>query len=306
MFETVFTQVVILFILILLGVILNKVKILNDSAIKGMTDVILYIVTPAAIIKSFIRDYSPQLLKNLGIGIIATFLAHIIFILISLLLIRSRDISRKKVLQFGIIFSNCGYMSLPLLQAVLGDDGVFYGATYIAVFQMVIWSYGIFLMGDGLKTVTPKKVLLSPGLIGFLIAFAIFFFEIPMPTVIREPISYMASLNTPLPMIIIGYHLANSNIIKGLTDLNLLFSTFLKLAVLPIIVTLGFFAFGLKGTMPLAITICASAPTAAINTMFAVKFGRDTSLSVTMVSLSTLLSIISMPLIVTLAEKLLI
>ena len=306
MFETVFTQVVILFILILLGVILNKVKILNDSAIKGMTDVILYIVTPAAIIKSFIRDYSPQLLKNLGIGIIATFLAHIIFILISLLLIRSRNISRKKVLQFGIIFSNCGYMSLPLLQAVLGDDGVFYGATYIAVFQIVIWSYGIFLMGDGLKTVTPKKVLLSPGLIGFLIAFVIFFFEIPMPTVIREPISYMASLNTPLPMIIIGYHLANSNIIKGLTDLNLLFSTFLKLAVLPIIVTLGFFAFGLKGTMPLAITICASAPTAAINTMFAVKFGRDTSLSVTMVSLSTLLSIISMPLIVTLAEKLLI
>lgn len=306
MFETVFTQVVILFILILLGVILNKVKILNDSAIKGMTDVILYIVTPAAIIKSFIRDYSPQLLKNLGIGIVATFLAHIIFILISLLLIRSRNISRKKVLQFGIIFSNCGYMSLPLLQAVLGDDGVFYGATYIAVFQMVIWSYGIFLMGDGLKTVTPKKVLLSPGLIGFLIAFVIFFFEIPMPTVIREPISYMASLNTPLPMIIIGYHLANSNIIKGLTDLNLLFATFLKLAVLPIIVTLGFFAFGLKGTMPLAITICASAPTAAINTMFAVKFGRDTSLSVTMVSLSTLLSIISMPLIVTLAEKLLI
>ncbi len=306
MFETVFTQVVILFILILLGVILNKVKILNDSAIKGMTDVILYIVTPAAIIKSFIRDYSPQLLKNLGIGIVATFLAHIIFILISLLLIRSRNISRKKVLQFGIIFSNCGYMSLPLLQAVLGDDGVFYGATYIAVFQMVIWSYGIFLMGDGLKTVTPKKVLLSPGLIGFLIAFVIFFFEIPMPTVIREPISYMASLNTPLPMIIIGYHLANSNIIKGLTDLNLLFATFLKLVVLPIIVTLGFFAFGLKGTMPLAITICASAPTAAINTMFAVKFGRDTSLSVTMVSLSTLLSIISMPLIVTLAEKLLI
>ena len=306
MFETVFTQVVILFILIFLGVILNKTKILNKGAIKGMTDVILYIVTPAAIIKSFMREYSTQLLKNLGIGIVATFLAHIVFILVSLLLIRNRDISRKKVLQFGIIFSNCGYMSLPLLQAVLGADGVFYGATYIAVFQMVIWSYGVFLMGDGLKTVTPKKVLLSPGLIGFLIAFVIFFFEIPMPAVIRDPISYMASLNTPLPMIIIGYHLANSNVIKGLTDISLLFATFLKLAVLPLIVILGFFAFGLKGTMPLALTICASAPTAAINTMFAVKFGRDTSLSVTMVSLSTLLSIISMPLIVTLAEKLLI
>ncbi len=305
MFQTVFTQVIILFILIFLGFILNKTKILNDGAVKGMTDVVLYIVTPAAIIKSFIRDFSPALLKNLGIGLIATLLAHTVFILVSLLLIRSRNISRKKVLQFGIIFSNCGYMSLPLLQAVLGDDGIFYGATYIAVFQVVIWSYGVFLMGDGLKTVTPKKAILSPGVIGFLIAFIIFLFEIPMPSVIREPISYMASLNTPLPMVIIGFHLANSNVIKGLTDLNLLFATLLKLAVLPLIVVFGFYICGLKGTMPIALTICASAPTAALTTMFAVKFERDTSLSVTMVSLSTLLSVISMPLIVSLGEHLL-
>ncbi|MBQ4119793.1 MAG: AEC family transporter [Clostridia bacterium] len=305
MFETVFTQVVILFILIFLGFILNKTKILNEGAVKGMTDVVLYIVTPAAIINSFIRAFSPQLLKNLGIGLIATFLAHIVFILLSLLLIRSKDISRKKVLQFCIIFSNCGYMSLPLLQAVLGNDGVFYGATYIAVFQVVTWSYGVFLMGDGLKTVTPKKAILSPGVIGFAIALLIFILQIPMPTVLREPVSYIASLNTPLPMIIIGYHLANSNILAGLKDLNLLFSVLLKLAVFPLITVFGFYVCGLKGTMPIALTICASAPTAAISTMFAAKFGRDTSLSVTAVSLSTLLSVISMPLIATLAEHLL-
>lgn len=305
MFQTVFSQVVILFILIFLGFIFNKTKILNDTAVKGITDVVLYVVTPAAIINSFIREFSPSLLKNLGIGLIATFLAHIIFILLSLLLIRSKNPSRQKVLQFGVIFSNCGYMSLPLLQAVLGDDGVFYGATYIAVFQVITWSYGVFLMGDGLKTVTPKKTILSPGVIGFAIALIIFLLEIPMPTVIRQPISYMASLNTPLPMIIIGYHLANSNILSGLKDLNLLFSIFLKLAVLPLIVVFGFYICGLKGTMPIALSICASAPTAAISTMFASKFGRDTSLSVTVVSLSTLLSVISMPLIATLAEYLL-
>ncbi len=306
MFETVFTQVIILFILIFLGAILNKTKILNDSAIKGMTDVVLYIVTPAAIIKSFIREFSPALLKNLGLGLIATFLAHVIFILISVLVIKSRDISRQKVLQFGVIFSNCGYMSLPLLQAVLGDDGVFYGATYIAVFQVITWSYGVFLMGDGLKTITPKKAILSPGVIGFAIAVIIFTLQIPVPAVIKEPVSYMASLNTPLPMVIIGYHLANSNILKGLKDINLIFATFLKLAVLPLIIVFGFYLCGLRGTLPLSLTICASAPTAAINTMFASKFSRDTSLSVTMVSLTTLLSVISMPLIATLAEKLLV
>lgn len=305
MFETVFTQVVILFILIFLGFILNKTKILNDTSVKGITDVVLYIVTPAAIINSFIREFSPDLLENLGIGLIATFLAHIVFILLSLLLIRSKEISRKKVLQFGIIFSNCGYMSLPLLQAVLGNEGVFYAATYIAVFQVITWSYGVFLMGDGLKTVTLKKAILNPGIIGFAIALLIFILQIPMPTVLRAPVSYMASLNTPLPMIIIGYHLANSNILAGLKDLNLLFSVLLKLAVFPLITVFGFYVCGLKGTMPIALTICASAPTAAISTMFAEKFGRDTSLSVTAVSLSTLLSVISMPLIANLAKHLL-
>ena len=306
MFTTVLTQVVILFVLIFLGVILNKTKILNDTAIKGMTDLVLYLVTPAAIINSFIREYSTELLKNLGLGLIATFLAHIVFILLSVLLIRSKNLSRQKVLQFGVIFSNCGYMSLPLLQSLLGDDGVFFGATYIAVFQIFIWSYGIFLMSEGIKSVTLKKVILNPGLIGFLIAFIIFIANIPIPSVVHQPIYYMASLNTPLPMLIIGFHLANSNVISGLKDIKLLFGVILKLFVLPIVLILSFYLCGLKGTMPLALSICASAPTAAITTMFANKFGKDTSLSVTMVSLTTLLSVISMPLVVTFAEKLLV
>ena len=306
MFITLLTQVIILFILIFLGVVLCKVNILTDKGVKSVTDMVLYLVTPCVIIKSFVREFSVTLLKNLCIGFIATLLAHIVFILISLIALKSKNLSRQKVLQFGIIFSNCGYMAIPLLQAVLGDDGVFYGSTYIAVFQIMTWSYGLFLMGDGLKTITPKKLVLNPGVIAFAIAFIIFSLQIPMPKVIYEPVSYMASLNTPLPMIIIGYHLANSNILSGLKDIKLLFATALKLFILPIIVILGFFLCGVRGTLPMALTICASAPTAAINTMFASKFSRDTSLSVTMVSLTTLLSIISMPIVVTLAEKLLV
>ncbi len=305
MFITVLTQVIILFILILLGVVLNKTKLLTATGAKNTTDIILYIVTPCVIIKSFIRDYSAELFKNLLIGCLATLLAHILFIIISVLLLKDRNLSKQKVLQFGTIFSNCGYMAIPLLQAVLGNDGVFYGATYIAVFQVIIWSYGIFLMGDGIKTITPKKILLNPGLIGFVIAFLIFTLQIPVPKIAYEPISYMASLNTPLPMIIIGYHLANSDIVAGLKDLKLLFASILKLFVLPIIVIFAFYICGLRGTLPLALSICASAPTAAICTMFASKFERATSLSATMVSLTTIFSIISMPLVVTLAEKLL-
>lgn len=305
MFITVFTQVVILFILIFLGVLLTKTKTLTENGIKSITDFVLYTVTPCVIIKSFVRSFSLDLLKNLSIALLAAVVAHILFIAISLFLLKSKDISRQKVLQFSVIFSNCGYMSLPLLQAVLGDNGVFFGSAYIAIFQIVVWSYGVFLMGDGINTITTKKLILNPGVVGFVIAFLIFVLQIPVPKIIYEPVSYLAALNTPLPMVIIGYHLANSNFLSGLKDIKLLFACGLKLFILPIIVVLGFFVCGIRGTLPIALTICASAPTAAISTMFAAKFGRDTSLSVTAVSLSTVLSIISMPIVATLAQHLL-
>ncbi len=304
MFSTVLTQVIILFILIFLGFTLTKTKVFTENGIKSMTDLVLYFMTPCVMIKSFAREFSLQLLKNLVLSIGLTFLVHLIFILISKLVLRSKNAQRQNILQFGVIFSNCGFMAIPLLQALLGDDGVFYGAGYIAAFQVVIWSYGVYLTG-GKKFITAKKMFLNPGVIGFVLALAVFCLSIPLPKVIFEPISYMASLNTPLPMLIIGYHLAQSNVLDGLKDIKLLFGCVLRLFILPIIAYFVFWLFGLRGTLPLALSICSSAPTGALITMFAAKFESDTSLSVTMVSLTTLLSVASMPVVITLAEALL-
>jgi predicted permease len=303
MFITVFTQVVILFILIFLGFALNKTKVLNDTGVKCITDLVLYTVTPCVIIKAFVREFNKSLFKNLIISFICVFVAHIVFILVAKLLLHSKEINRQKVLQFGMIFSNCGYMSIPLLQAILGDDGVFYGSTYIAVFQLFIWSYGVTLMG-GKEFITPKKLIINPGLIGFTVALIIFILQIPVPDVIFQPISYLASLNTPLPMIIIGYHLANSNLLKALTNFKSVFSMALKLVVFPLFTLFSMYFCGIRGEMLVAITITSAAPTAAITTMFSSKYGADTPLSVSMVSLSTVLSILTMPPIITLAQYL--
>ncbi len=304
MFITVATQVTILLILILVGFVAAKTHLLNDNGVKNMTDFVLMIVTPCVIIKSFIREFNPAVLKNLLISFLITILVHIFFIIASKLLLRSKDISRQKVLQFGIIFSNCGYMSIPLLQSILGDDGVFYGSSYIAVFNVFIWSYGLILMSGDKKSINPKKLILNPGIIGITISLIIFLCSIPIPKIIYEPISHIAYLNTPVPMIIIGYHLANSNLLKGLKDIKCLFAILLRLFILPLVVLFAMYLCGIRGTILLALTICSCAPTAAITTMFSSKYGADTELSVTLVSLSTILSLASMPIIVTLAQYL--
>lgn len=304
MFLNVFTQVVILFILIFLGAILTKTGVFTEKGISSMTDMVLLLVTPCVIIKSFIREFDSTTFKKLLISFLIAILSHIGFIILSRVLLRDKNERSQKVLQFGVIFSNCGYMSIPLQQALLGDDGIFYGASYIAIFQIFIWSYGLLLMSGDKKVLSPKKMLINPGVIGVSIGLIIFLLSIPVPKVIAEPISYIASLNTPLPMMIIGYHLMKSNILEGLRNIKCFFAIGIKLFLFPLLALLVMYLCGVRGTMLISSVISCSAPTAAITTMFSDKYSCDTALSVNMVSISTLLSLISMPILITLAQHL--
>ncbi len=289
-------QVLILFILIAVGFICNKTKIIKDNAIKSFTDFALYIVSPCVIINSYQREFDTDMLNSLILTCIVTFVSFAINIFIANIVVRDKDKRREKVLRFGAIFSNCGYMSLPLQAVLLGDDGVFFGATYIAAFNIVLWTYGVYAMSGSMKEMSLRKIVLNPGIIGTLLGMALFVLSIELPSFINEPIRYFASLNTPVPMVIIGYHLANASLkIKGLSAY---ISMFFRLILSPLIMFAGLYLCGIRGTVMVACVIAGSAPFAATTTMFAEKFGGETELSAAMVSLSTLVSIITMPIIV--------
>ena len=302
MFVTVTVQVVVLIILIFLGFICAKTKILGDTGVKNITELVLTFVTPAVIIKSFIREFEVSVLKSLLFSFLIAISAHILFIALSFVFVRSKDRNAERVLRFAVVFSNCGFMSLPLQQALLGDDGVFYGSSYITIFNVFVWTYGIMLMSGNKEKLTAKKILLNPGIIAFFIGLVIFLFSIPIPKVIKLPIEYLAPLNTPLPMIIIGYHLANSQLKKVFKSFSNILAIILRLAVFPAIGIAVLYLCGVRGTILISSAISFSAPVAAMSTMFAAKFGGDTELSVSLVSVTTLLSVITMPIIITLTQ----
>ncbi len=297
---TVGNHVLILFILIGIGFLCNKTKILTSISVKDVTNFVLYFVTPCVIINSFSRQFDMAMLSGLILTICSAFLSFGVNILIAHLFVKDKDVKRQKVLQFGSVFSNCGYMSLPLQSALLGDEGVFYGAAYIAVFQIVLWTYGILLMSGDKKNISFKKLIINPGVLPTVIGIIIFVTSFKIPFTIKEPIGYLASLNTPIPMIIVGYHLANANLkINGLSSW---ISIIIRLVISPLIMLGGLYLYGAKGVVLVACVIAASAPFAATTTMFSEKFGQDTSLSASLVSLTTLMSIITMPVIVGIAK----
>lgn len=302
MFFNVLLQVGILLILISLGFILTKLNIVNEVGSKVMTDLVLYTVTPCVIVKSFMRPFDTGAAKGLLISVAAAVLAHTVFILSSILIIHDKNVQRERVLRFGAIFSNCGFMALPLQEALLGDEGVFYGSSVVAVFNIFVWSYGIFLMSGDKKYIKPKTLILSPSIIAIIVGIVIFLLSLPVPQIIKRPIEFMAGLNTPLPMIIIGYHLAKSDILKGLRDKGAVLTSFLKLAVLPILALFIMYVCGIRGTMLISLTVAFSSPVAAITAMFSAKFGNDTSLAATVVSMSHMICILTMPPIIYLAQ----
>lgn len=298
---TIGRQVLVLFILISVGFLCGKKGIINDNAAKKMTDIILYVVTPCVMVSAFQKEFTGDTLIKVLIAAAAAFIILAFSILIARLVIRDKSISRRKVLQFSVIFSNCGFMSLPLQKELLGEEGWFYGSIFVAVFNIVVWTYGLVDMSGDKKQLSIKKLALNPGIIGALVAIILFVCRVRLPEIISAPVTHLANLNTPVPMLIIGFYLSNAKLRDAFSDAGTYIAMALRLAVIPLAVTFAMAALGLDKTMIIAFVIACSAPTAATTSMFAAKFDRDIELSVGIVSASTIISVITMPLIVSLA-----
>ena len=294
-------QVLVLFILIAVGFACGKLGAITEHASKKMTDIVLYVVTPCVMINSFQREFSIELLGQvfLAAGIALGIL--VLSVLLTKLVFHDKDESRKKVLRFSVVFSNCGFMSLPLQNALLGDRGMFFGSIFVAIFNVVVWTYGLLDMSGDKKQLSAKRLATNPGILGFVAGMIIFVCGVQLPVFLAQPVKHLANLNTPLPMLIIGFYLSNAKIKRAFTDVGGYIAMALRLLVIPLGVLFALAPFGIDRNMLIAFVIACSAPTAATTTMFSAKFDRDVELSVGMVSASTLLSIVTMPLVVSLA-----
>ena len=300
-------QVAILFVLMGFGAVMRRRGFFKDNAIDGIVNVLLLAVTPCLIVDVFQRPFDPSMLKGLGCAFVLAVLIHVVLIVLSRFAVRHRNEDVRRPLRLAAVFSHAGFMGIPLEQAILGDVGVFYGVVYIVVFNLFIWSWGLRTMcaagnreqGRGNRA----KMIVNPGTVGLAFGAPLFFLSVKLPEVIAVPIHHMANLNTPLAMIVIGYALAGAEFGKVLRMGAVYVATGVRLVVCPLLAIVALYPFraALDRNMMLAMVIAASAPVAAMVSMFAQKYGRDVDVSVAVVSGTTLLSILTMPVVIALA-----
>ena len=312
---TVAAQVGVLFALMAVGAVCRRVRLVDEASVKGIVNVLLLVVTPCLIIDSFQRPFDSSMMHGFFWAFAIAAFAHVAVILFARLFSRGGDRSRP-VLRLAMVFSNAGFMGIPLEHAILGAEGVFYGIVYVVVFNFFMWSWGLYEMKFkvesekfkvGFRAKDLRPMIVNPGTVGIAIGLPLFFASVSLPAILKTPISLLAGLNTPLAMLVIGFYLAGADFRRVVRMPSAYLAAAIRLVAYPLAMVALLFPLRshFPSEMMLALVTAASAPVAAMVSMFASKFERDVDLSVGLVSGTTLLSIFTMPPVIALAMEVL-
>lgn len=314
-----FNQILIIFIIIIIGIICYRIKLIDEATNAKLSNILLMLVNPMVIFVAYQRSFSSELLEGLLISLLLSIITHVVSILIAYLLIRKKK--RETIIIDGIrikkyvdnkdaaveranaIYSNVGFMGIPLVNGIFGTEGVFYVTASITIFNIFLWTQGVIMM-SGNKEWSFKammKKLMSPSIIAIVIGLICFLFQIMVPTVVKDAFTHIANLNTPFAMLIAGVTIGRTDLRKLLKKFRVFYVTFLKLILIPILLLLVYSRFPMNETVFTTAVIMAAAPSATTGILFSIKYGRNSVLSAEIFTVTTLLCAVTIPLMVRLA-----
>jgi len=301
-------QVVIMFLLMAVGVLATKRGWLNQSAATGLTNLLMYIVTPSVILQAFHRRFDPARFRDFGIVLGLDLASYLLIWGISFGLFNRRlvtDPLRRRALRFGTIYSNAGFLGIPLAQALLGRDGVFFAVTFLIAFTLFVWTQG-YRMFPNTKELGQRNQLTqlarNPNLLAVAAGLVLFIGSVPLPGIVVSGLGYLAVVNVPLSMLIVGRNLASLSWRDFLGDRWVWAGTAARNLIVPAI-CLGLLTFvPLDVTTRLSILIPLSCPVATFLILFSVMRQVDAAFATRLMFTSTLVSVVSLPAVLTLAQ----
>lgn len=292
-----FRKMIVMFIILIVGIIAYKTKIVTKEGNSALSDLLLLIVNPIVIFMSFQMEFTHELFVNLWISIGFAFICHIAAIVISYLVIskKAKDFEIERV---SAIYSNCGFIGIPIISALFGQEGVFYLASYIAVFNILLWTQGYMLMTGKRDKMVIIKGIFSPCVIAAVLGIICFCFKISVFKEASEAFNHISNMNTPLAMLVAGVTIAQSDIIKGLKNIRLYYVCLVKLIIIPVVCALLLKIFGADDVVTMTSIIEIACPVGASCTMFAIRYNKNAVYASEIYVISTLFSAVSLPLVI--------
>ncbi len=292
-------QVLILFLMMLVGTYANKKKIIDAKVEKGLSDLVMQVTLPCLIFSGFNLEFSEKLLNN-GIKIlIYSLIIHIGLLIFTKYIYFKVDQEKKPTLRFITIFTNCGFMGYPVLQSIFGNIGVFYAAMYNMIFTIFAWTIGVSLYAGKISFKQAiKEVMKNPSIWAVIGGIILFISRINIPEPIMKTIELVGGVTTPIAMMIIGSMLCRSKLREVLSEKSIYFASFIALIVTPLIVYVTMKTLNLDSELIKICTLIVAMPGAVIAPIIAAQYDSDYVYASQCIFLTTVLSIITVPSII--------
>lgn len=295
-------QLIIMLCFLLVGYVLAKKKLITMDGCKELVNLLLLVVIPFVILNSFLVEKT----NEKTIGLLCAMLLSLISFILSMGFSYMFYGTKHRIENFSAAFSNAGFIGIPLVQATLGSEMVFYIACYVAFLNIFQWIYGAYIMSGDKKNISIHNILTNAVLISFCLSFLLYMLELNNIPYLKNVAQSIAAINSPLAMIIIGVYLTEVSIKNIFCKRKIYVCSVIRLVIIPFITLLIFKLVPIGTTsIKLALLIVLSAPVGSNVAMFAQKFKQSYTYAVEIVMLSTILSIVIMPLFILVAQTIL-
>ena len=300
-FQNVAINTLLMLALAVPGFILAKLKMLDSKAIKPLSNLLLYICVPFMILKSFLTiEYQPELLTNILLALAFSLASTLLIMVVALVVFKNKQVVGQKIYQIACMLSNCGFFGLPFLAALFpgNDHVILYASMYIIVFNLVSWTLGIFILTGDKKYISVKKALANPAIIFSAIGFVLFLCKVTVPAPAVTFTNFWSTMTSPVAMTVTGIRLADMPSKVLVSDWRAYLVCALRLLVAPALTWCMLTLCGVAdANLFNTLVIACAMPVAATTVVFAEAFTDAPEASVTTMLLSTVLCIVTIPVV---------
>ena len=287
-------------LILILGFILGKCKLISEKANKELTNLLLTVFMPASLFSAFPESYDESSANLFYSGFMAGIIVMLVLILLARIIFNKKWMRRGLSLesQFALIFNNATFLGYPIVANTFGSTGILAYCGFIIAFNIALFSYGIWLFEQKVTLKLFHNIIFNPNIIAVVLGMVFFLVGIHLPGFINDAVGYVGGATTPLSIICIGVMLSHAKILKVLKKWKLMVTAIIQLILGPVV------AWGLLTLMQFpteVIQVCTliqTLPTATSLGLFAVKYGGNAEESSELVTISTLFSVVTMPLMV--------
>lgn len=292
-------QTVMMFILMIVGLVLYRIKMISARGASQMADVVIYVSTPALTLQSLMVEFDMGVIYNALFAGGVTF--ALMFVAIALVSVVFRK-PEQGLARCSVVFSNCGFIGIPLVRSILGPEHIFTLTACNLAFTCLMWTYGVAQISGDKSQASLKQVLANPAIVAVVVGLVCFVTGWRFPEPVTLAIESLGDINTGLVMLVLGTYLGQVDFQRIITRARVYQVAFLRLIAIPLltIAVLMLFPMVDEGTR-MTVLIAYATPVASLAAVLSKKYKANAEMGIGLVAMTTLMSMVTMPLILTLA-----